>query len=296
MKRKLPYLIFFVFISQAFSWDFGAKLEIERSNTDNVNLSDSAQVKDSYNTLNGYLQVKDDTYKIKLRAKKDQYHVLNANDNYLLDLSTQFKHTQNDDYTLGIFKQVYDGATIISTDTTSDNQGARLAANFSKDFYDNVFGYSSINASQRRYPKIAGRTDKIVGALLGAEYNATNYLMINPEFNLQKNSSAIPYYSNVAFGPTLTISVSPIDNWDLYVVSSFAKTNYSGRVYTVFVDGVPQSENESQSLLTMDYGTSYKFSKKVSIEAKYSQEKNSSNNPVSMYKTNILSISLSLKI
>jgi hypothetical protein len=296
MKKYLPYLIFLVFTSQSFAWDFGAKLEFERSSTDNVNLTEAAQVKDSYNTLNGYLQVKNETYKIKLRAKKDQYHVQQANDNYLMDLSAQYKHSSNDDYTFGVFKQVYDGATIISTDTTSDNLGARLGATFSRDFYDNVYGYLAVNVAQKRYPKIVGRTDKIIGSLLGIEYNATTYLMINPEFNLQKNSSITPYYSNLAFGPTLTVSVSPIDRWEVFVVSSYAKTSYSGRVYTILIDGVPQSENETQSLLTMDYGTSYKFSKKVSIEAKYSQGKNNSNNPASSYMANIVSFNLSLKI
>jgi hypothetical protein len=279
------------------AWDLGGKFEIDRSNTDNVNLNGSNHIKDSYNNFSGYLQYKNDTYKIKLKGKKEHYNNQQNNDNSLVDLSLQFRRSDYDDYTLGIFKQVYDGATIVSTDTTSDNLGGRLGATFSKDFLGNTFGYLTLNASVRRYPKIAGRSDHVFGSLVGGEYNPTSYLVINPELYLQKNSSAVPYYSHLAYGPTLTITVSPIERWELFVVGSYAKTNYSGRVYSVTnAEGIPISENETQALVSVDYGTSYKFNKKVSIEGRYSHGKNNSNNPASMYDVNVLTLSFSLKI
>lgn len=297
VKFNIIFLTLTFLGTNSFAWDFGGKLELERSNTDNVNMSGTTPMKDSYNNFSGYLQCKNENYKFKLKGKKEQYKNQQNNDNSLIDLSVQYRRSDFDDYTLGVFKQVYDGATIVSTDTTSDNIGGRLGGTFSKDFFDNTFGYLSLNVSNRRYPKIAGRTDQVIGAILGVEYTPKSFIMINPEMYAQKNFSAVPYYSHLAYGPTLTITVSPLEGWELFVVGSYAETKYSGRVYNATApDGTPITENETQSLVTNEFGTSYKFTKKISIEGRYSHGKNSSNNPLSMYDVNILTFSLSLKI
>lgn len=282
--------------SKSFAWDFGGKAEIERSSTDNANLTDMVPISDTYLSLNGYVQAKNEMFKVKFRAKKEKYHTQLANDNYLTDFSVQYKHSKNDDYTLAVFKQVYDGTTIISTDITSDNYGAKAAATFSNDFTNDTYGYLSFTGNLKRYPKIIGRTDRIIGGIVGVEYNFTSYLSVTPEFVLQRNFSADPYYNNLSFWPSFTISLTPVDHWEIFVDGSYAKTNYSGRVYSVVTNGTTQNEKETQTLITIDVGTIYKFSKMISLEAKYSNGKNSSNNPVSMYKTNIVSLSLGLKI
>lgn len=271
----------------------GGKLDAQRSSTSNVNLAETSPIKDTYSTIRGYLQAKNETFKIKLRGRNEKYKFQNANDNYFPDLSLQYKHSQEDDYTLGIFKQIYDGPIIISTDTTSDNLGARFSADFSKDFGNDNSGYISIKGSQKKYSKIPGRTDKIVGGTLGIEHYFSSRFMVNTDLSLQKNKSTLSHYSNLSFIPNFLISFNPYDSWEIFADASYAKINYSGR--TVVINGVTQNINETQSLVSFDIGTVYKLTKNVSLQLSYSTAKNSSNNPTSIYKTDILSLGIILK-
>lgn len=296
MKKILTSMALLSISTSSYSWDFGIKADAQRSSTNNVNLAETSPLSDSYSTFGGYLQAKNETFKIKLRGKREQYNSQVANDNYSTDLSMQYKHSKNDDYTFGVFKQVYDGATIISTDTTSDNSGGRLSATFSKDYDQDISGYFTINGNQKKYPKIPGRTDKIIGGAFGIEYYFSSYFMINPELNLQKNNSAVSYYSNLSFGPTLLINLTPDDHWEFFVDGSYSRINYSRRTVAIIINSETQNQNETQSLISINVGTVYKLTKIVSIQAQYSTGKNSSNNQVSAYKADVLSFGLSLKI
>jgi hypothetical protein len=293
MKKIWLSFALFAISQSLYCWDMGGKLDAQRSSTSNVNLTETSPIKDTYSTLRGYLQAKNDTFRIKLRGRKEKYTLQNANDNYFADLSLQYKHSQEDDYTIGIFKQAYDGPTIVSTDTTSDNLGGRFSADFSKDFGNDNSGYLSIKGSQKKYSKIPGRTDKIVGGTLGIEHYFSSRFMVNTDLSLQKNKSTLSHYSNLSLIPNLLISFNPYDSWEIFADASYAKTNYSER--TVIISGVSQNINETQSLVSFDIGTVYKLTKNVSLQMNYSSGKNSSNNPSSVYKADILSLGLILK-
>lgn len=290
MKKKLSLIIFFIFSYNSYCWDFGGKLDTQITNTDNANLSETSPVKDNLTMFRGYLQVKNEKYKIKLKAKNEKYNSQNANDNYLADLSLQYRHSDNDDYTFGVFKQAYNGSSIVSTDTTSDNAGFRLGADFSKSYKDDNSGYLSFKASQKKYSRITGRTDRIFSGAVGVEHYLFSNLMINPDFSVLKNNSTLSYYRNLSFGPYLLISFNPYDSWEIFADGSYTKTNYSGRT----IPNDP-SINETQSLVIFDIGTVYKMTKKLSLQVTYSTAKNSSNNPITAYKNNTVALGITLK-
>lgn len=292
MKKILFFLVLLSMGPNSYCWDIGAKIDAQRSSTSNVNLSDTLPIKDSYTTLKGYLQAKNEFFKIKLRARNEKYQFQNANDNYFADLGVQYKRSPDDDYTLGVFKQGYNGASIVSTDTTSDNTGARFSADFSRDYGNDNSAYLSIKGSQKKYSKISGRTDKIIGANLGIEHYFSTQFMVNADFTLQKNQSTYSYYRNLTYVPNLLISYSPHDYWEFFADGSYAQINYSGR--EVVVNGITQNVNETQSLVTFDIGTIYKITKNVSLQIDYTIGKNTSNNPISTYKTDILNFGVTL--
>lgn len=295
MKLLIPSVCLTLFSLNSYAWDFSIKGDAQRASTDNVNLASTAQVSDSYTTFSGYLQAKNENYKFKLKGKTDKYTQQKENDNYSTDLSLQYKHSKNDSYTVGVFKQVYNGTPVLVTDTTSDNDGARFSSNFSKDYDKNSSGYFSLSGTYKRYTKITNRTDTILGAALGFEHYFTSTFMANPEFNIQNNSSKDAYYKNFSYGPSLLLDWTPNDFWEIYASASYAYTNYSGRYVNTVVRGRTTSSKEYQELTSTDAGIVYTFENNISLQLKYSIAKNSSNNTTSSYKANVLSYNIGLK-
>lgn len=296
--KKIPIItiVLIMFSLNSYAWDFSIKGDAQRSSSDNVNLSSTGQVSDSYTTLSAYLQAKNENYKFKLKGKTEQYNSQTGNDNYTTDLSAQYKHSKNDDYTIGVFKQVYNGTPTVINDTSSDNNGGRLSANFSKDYDKNSSGYFSLNATYKKYTKIANRIDTILGSALGFEHYFTSIFMVNPELNIQNNSSKDSYYKNFSYGPSLLFDLTPNDSWEFVVSGAYSYTNYSGRfVTTTTLRGKTTSVKEYQELLSTDASVIYTFPKYLSVQFKYSIANNSSNNATSAYKANVSSFNLGLK-
>ncbi|MDO9181900.1 MAG: hypothetical protein Q7U04_05810 [Bacteriovorax sp.] len=290
------FFIFFITISSTWAWDFGMKADGQISNTDNVNLTKAGPISDNYSTLGGYIQTKNDNYKFKLKAKTEIYKKQTENDNYSADLSAQYKVVQEGEFTIGAFKQVYNGNNIVSTDTTSDNSGARFSGSLYQTFNKDTSGYFSLNGNVKKYSKIANRSDKIISGTYGIEHNFSSQLMINPELTIQNNNSAESYYSNFSYGPSLIISITPNDDWEYFVNGSIAKTNYSDRTVTVLVKNRKLTNKEYQELISVDAGVIYSFAKILSLQGKYSIGKNNSNNSSSAYKANVLSVDFAIRI
>ncbi|MGZ3788489.1 MAG: hypothetical protein ACXVLQ_08210 [Bacteriovorax sp.] len=295
MKKALAPFLFVIFCTNAWSLDLSLKADAQYSSTDNVNLTNTNQISDSYSTLGGYLQAKNETWKLKLRGKVEKYKEQKENDNYSTELSLQYKRTKANDYTIGIFQQVYNGTPLVTTDTTSDNSGARLSTTFSHDFDKDTNGYFSAAGTYKKYSKIAGRNDKILTGALGLEHYFSSSFMVNPELSLQNNGSADPYYSNVSYGPSILLSFTPDDKWEIYLNGSYSHTRYSGRNVATTVRGRTTNQNEYQNLTSADIGATYTLEKLVSLQAKYSTGTNASNNSTSAYKVNVISFGLGLK-
>jgi hypothetical protein len=289
-------LIVMFLIPHSYAWDFNAKTGFQKSTTDNVNLSNTTIIAESFNTIDGYLQAKNDEFKFKLKAKQEKYATQIANDNYLVDLSMQYKHSKKDDYTIDVFKQVYNGASIVSTDTTSDNKGGKISATFTMEFTPEISGYITPTLISKKYPKIANRTDKVSSIALGIENNISSNLMINPELAIQKINSGDSYYSNSSYGPLLFISYDLNDNWNFVVDTSYAITDYNNRTVTLTgAKGKKTIEDEKQKLFNITPAITYSFEKYVSLIAKYSVDNNSSNNTTAAYSAKVTSLNIGIK-
>ena len=295
MKITLVAIISLTFVSNLYAWDFGIKGNVQTTSTDNVNLTETTPISDNYLTFGGYVQAKDDSLKFKLKAKTEKYNKQKENDNYSADLSAQYKKSKESEFTFGVFKQTYNGTPLVSTDSTSDNSGARLSGTFSKQYEKETSGSFTLSGTYKKYSKIANRTDKIIGATLGLEHNFSKTWMINPELNFQNTNSADSYYSNFTYGPSVILSFTPNDDWEFFADANFGHTNYSGRTVTTIVKGKPVSHKEYQELFSADVGVLYNFAKAFALQGKYSKGKNISNNSTSAYKANSYSVDLSLR-
>lgn len=278
-----------------FAWDFGAKADAQKFFTDNVGLTGTDRISDSYTTYGGYLQLKNKIFKVKAKAKTEKYQKQKENDNYTIDLSFQYKHSKQDDYSLAIFKQVYNGTPSGSSDSTSDNSGARLSANFSQDLDKNTNIYFSPSATYKKYPKMSNRIDKLMSASAGLEKYLSTQFMFNPEASAQYALSSDSYYKNISYGPSLLLSFTPNDDWEIFVNGSYTYTRYSGRNVDSTVNGKVVSKNEFQESTSADLGVTYNATSFASLQVKYQTNKNTSNNTTSGYKANVASFAMAFR-
>ena len=126
VNKKFVLTALLLSSSLAHAWDFGLKADAQHASTNNVNLTNTAPIKDSYNTLSGYVQTKDDEFRFRLKGKYEKYQKQTENNNYVFDLSLQYKRTKTNEFTLSLFKQTYNGTPQVVTDTTSDNKGGKI--------------------------------------------------------------------------------------------------------------------------------------------------------------------------
>lgn len=297
MKKTIFMLILLALNASAMAWDFSSKGNIQTVKTNNVNLTTTSPIADTYLLFGGYIQAKNDNLKFKLKAKNEKYKDQKTNDNYSADLGVQYK-ANNSEYNFGVFNQVYNGATLTSSDTTSDNSGARVSATFTHKYTNETSEYFTINGSYKKYPNITDRIDKAVGLSYGLEHNFTSQISINPEINITNNSSGASYYSYFSYGPFVILSYIPNDSWEFFVDANITRTNYSDR--TIITNSSSRlrsgTTKEYQSLLTTDIGALYNLSQYFTIQVKYSKSKNSSNNETAPYTANVLAFDLSLRI
>lgn len=294
--KKIAIALLLTTAPGAHAWDFSVKGDAQKAFTDNINLTNTNPIKDDFTILSGYLQAKNETWRLKLKGKMEKYTNQQENDNYITDLSLQYKRTKNNDYTLAVFKQVYNGVPLVSTDTTSDNSGLRLAANFTHDFVKSTTqGYFTVSGTTKSYSKITNRKDNILAAALGLEHYFAKSFMVAPELSFQHIGSADNYYSNNSYGPNILLSYIPDDTWELFVNGNYGHTTYTGRTVSKTVRNKKVTEKEYQELISTDAGVIYSFPQYVSLTAKYSNSHNSSNNSSSSYQANIFYVGLGVK-
>ncbi len=295
MKKVMLATILFSTVNQANAWNFSFKADVQHSSTDNVNLTSNSPTSDTFNSLGGYIQTKDDSFKIKLRGKTEKYKSQTANDNYSMDLSLQYKQTKALDYTVNVFKQVYNGSGIVSTDSTSDNTGGRLSTSYSHDFDKETSGYIGLNGTSKKYPKISDRKDLSLGANAGLEHYYDKNFLINPELSFANNNSSQTYYKNSYYGPSILFSFTPNDELELFVSGSYTHTTYSGRTVSTVVRNKTTTADEYQNLVSAEFGLNYTIAKNFPFQFKYSTNKNSSNNSTSGYQAKILNFGIGMK-
>lgn len=294
--KRISLIIFLLAITNAHAWDLGAKFDAQRSNTNNVNLTTTSPTSDSYNTLSAYGQVKNEKWKYKLKFRSEKYATEKANNNNIADFSVQYKRTKTNDFTLNIFRQTYTGTTAVNNDTSSDNNGYKLATTITKVYDKENSGYLTLSGGGKSYPKMTNRKDTTFVVGFGLEHTVSSQFMINPEFNFQSNSSSNTYYSTTSLGPSILVSYTPNDNWEIFSDLSYNYTKYTGRVVAVQVRRRTQNETETQSLTAFDLGAIYTFANGFSLNGKFAKSKNTSNNDTSAYNADVISFNVGLKI
>lgn len=295
MKKLIIINALICFCPATYAWEFSAKADVQQASTNNINLTNTNPETDSYSILNGHVQTKDDIYKIKFKAKAEKYKTHTENDNYTLDLSLQYKRTKNNDYTFAIFKQVYNGVPLVTTDTSSDNSGARISTTFSKDLGKDTLGYIVLDGTYKKYDKIDNRNDKNFGGSLGLEHYYTPTFLINPELLAGTILSTDSYYQNTFYGASVLMSYNATENLEIFVDGSYVHTSYSDRTVSRIVRNRTINEEEYQNLASAGIGGSYTIANMIPVQVKYSNSTNSSNNSTSAYKAEILSFSIGFK-
>ena len=277
----------------AHSWDFGFKGYGQYSSSDNVNLSQT-KISDTYKTIDLVAQVKNEKFKFKLKGKLEKYNKETSNDFYNTDFNIQYKRNKLNDYNLGIFKLVYNNIPAISSDTSSNNSGARFSTTFNQEYSKKASSFISFTGIYKKYP-ILNRKDKILTTLIGYEYIVKKILTLSPDFGITINSSTDSYYKNISYGPSLYVGLIPDDQWEHFINLSYGYTKYSGRNVTEIISGKTVENQEHQKLTTIEIGTLYNLTDNLTVQAKYSSNKNTSNNSSSAYNAHIISGSIGFR-
>jgi hypothetical protein len=283
-----------IFNAQATTWVF--KTEYAQNNTDNVNSSATTKVKDTYSDLIFNLQAKGQEWKWRLKYKMEKYKETTTNNSNYVSTGIVNKPNKNREYTFDVYRLKYTTTPTVVTDVTSDNQGFKLGATFSKDFTKDENGYFSMLFNQKKYTNIANRTDSILDATFGYENNVNNSFVVTPELNLEYNNSKDSYYSNFNIGPSLSLLFNASEAFELFANASLTHTIYSQRTFQQTTHNRTTNVKEHQSLTVMEAGATYTLFGKLPITAKYTSNRNSSNNSASAYQSKVFGISLGLKI
>ncbi len=294
--QKIHLIIFFFFVTNAKAWDFSYKLNAQHSQTNNVNLTDTNPIADTSTNYLLTLQTKNDDWKFRFKTQMENYQKQTENDYYSGDLSATYNKTKDNDYTLSFFKLVYNHTPAISSDSASDNYGVKVATNFYHEIDSELTSFISLSGSLKNYDKIIDRKDDIVFASVGLESYLTSIFMISPEFNLSLNHSTQTTYNNMGYGPAVTATLSPNEDWELSFNASYTYTLYSDRKIDA-INGLGKrvSTKEHQGLMVLETGTTYYITKHLPLTLLYSKSANTSNNTTYQYNAENLSFGLGFK-
>lgn len=295
MKYFCLFSLFFSNALFAFDWTF--KTDFTRNSTNNVN-SSSTKVSDTYSDLIGTLTAKNDQNKFKLKAKIEKYSKTTDYDNNTITGSYVFKPTKLREYQIDLSQQSYKvNGAVTNSDTASDNRSLKLGTTWNYNISKDQSGSINLTSSYRDYFKNANRKDLLVDASFNYENYLTEAFSVSPELNLEYNKSKDSTYSNLNLGPALYLNYSASDNLDFFVNLNLTYTNYTSRTFTSTTkNNKTVSNKEHQTLFSNEIGTIYTIFDKITLQAKYSQTNNTSNNSASAYKTNLFTFNVGLKI
>lgn len=296
MKNFLYYPLAIYLISQsANAMKLTFKADYIHNKTDNVD-STNIPVKDQYNDLLATIQLKDDVNKWKFKFKDEKYNLTKADDNNSFDLSYQYKPDKSKEFSVAGFQQKYTGTSLSTSDTASDNQGARVSTTLTHEIDKDKNTYITAMGTLKKYTKL-NRQDPIADVTLGYDNNVSSNFEVNPELNLEYNSSSDSYYKNVNWGPSLTLTFTPTDKWEIFGSISYSATNYSGRNVTITPPkGKSYTTKETQELVTTSIGTNYNLFDILDLTLKYTSNRNSSNNNTNAFASKVTTFNISLRL
>jgi hypothetical protein len=287
---------FFTVISlnaSAFDWSF--KIDAGRYSTNNVYSTTTDPTKDTYSLLAGNLQFKTETMKYRFKIKTETYVETEDNNNQTISAGITYKPSKLSEYSLDLYKQIYTSTPAVSADQASDNTGMKFGATFSKEYNKDKVGYFSLLGNFKSYTQISNRQDAIIDAVFGLENNYSEKLLLIPELTFELNNSTDSYYTNFNVGPSISSSYFFSDSLEFFLNLLLSHTRYSTRTFSKTSGNRTLNVKEYQSLFSTDFGVVYTLFSHFLVTAKYSSQRNSSNNPDSPYQTKITSINLGYK-
>lgn len=295
MKSFLYLLIIFYCCQKSYAGNFYSKLDYNFNKTDNVNSSNSDYVKDSYSNLTLNLGHKGEEYRFRLRVKSERYQTTTENNSRSVSFNTVYKSNRTTEYSLDLYQQKYTDVPLISGDSSSDNRGIKMGANFTKAYSEKRVGYLGILFNSKQYPNLENRADRIFDLSLGYEFYPNNTILILPELLFSYNQSNQDYYSNYTIGPSIFISFNLTDDLELSTSFMLTHTQYTGRTFEETKGSRTVTVKEHQSLFATEIGLSYALFNYLTVSSKIGSSRNSSNNPSAPYRTESISFSVNLK-
>lgn len=294
MKFCAFYLFTFLSLN-AVAFDWSLKIDASRYSTNNVYSTTTDPTKDTYSLLSGNLQLKTDTMKYRFKIKTETYAKTDDNNNQTISGGITYKPSKIREYTLDLYKQIYTSTPAVSADQASDNTGLKIGATFSKEYNKDKVGYFSLMGNFKSYTKISNRQDAIIDAIFGLENTYSEKLLLIPELTFEFSNSTDSYYTNFNVGPSISSSYFFSDDLEFFLNLLLSHTRYSSRTFTKESGNRTLNVKEYQSLFSTDIGLVYTLFSNLYVTAKYSSQRNSSNNPENPYQTKITSINIGYK-
>lgn len=256
----------------------GGSLEIKRTSTDNVNQTHLNHVDDSYLTLSGYAQVKDQKNRLRLKLKVTDYNKYSANDTRYLEFNYRRKENEFTYYDFSLFQEKYPETSLIVNDGTSDNNGAKASFNLGNQLNESTKGYFRPSFKYKAYSGRGQRKDRMLACLLGVDYSANQKFSVIPELEVALVESSVNYYDVSSYTPAIDVSYEYLDNLELYAFYSATFSNYSKRTFTLTQGNRTTSAKEEQTLHILGAGFVYLLNDYLDLNLKFTTEENNSNN------------------
>ena len=295
MFKILLYLL--MPISNLYAWDYNFYSLLQRSTSNNFYQSTQATEHDIYTTISGTVQMSNKRNILYATYMAQKYTNITANDNSTLNLNWTYHQTKKQDYSLGLFRQVYQQTPTNITDTSSSNQGAKFVSSWYKTFSNTQSGYLNLTLSYFDYYVSALRKDQSIDFSTGLQTYLGNFFSLTPSFSTSFLKSNDPYYEYFSIGPAMYFSYFPTEKLIFYTSGSYQYTSYAKRTFSLTsLSGEVVSASEKQTLVVIDVGIIYNINKYVPLQLSYSHSKNSSNYSYRDYKLSTISMSLSVNL
>lgn len=286
-------IILLLLASDLYAWDYNLYTLFQHSTSNNFYQSTQAVENDVYNTFSGTVQMSNRRNIVYAQYNMQKYSNITANDNYTTNLNWTYHQTKKQDYTLGVFKQVYLQTPTNVTDTSSSNMGAKFITTWNKNFSNTQSGYLSLGIIYTDYYDNAARKDQSIDLSMGLQTYLGQYFTLTPSFSTNFLKSKDPYYEYFSIGPALYFSYYTNDKIVLYASGSYIYTSYAKRTFTLTsISGKDVTTSEKQTLVITDIGTIYSVTKNIPLQFTYSNTKNSSNYSYRDYTLSTFSMSI----
>lgn len=284
-------VIFFVslfcgFNIKAASYTYNSEYSLNHS--DNVDSSHSRPIADYFSDLVGFIQKKDDQERIRLKLKFEKFHDIIANDNIYLNLNYQFTPNKKWQYLFELYNQSYRGNPITQIDNTSDNKGLKFSLTLNKELTDRYSMYYTFSGQFKNYQK-QYRNDSMLDFATGFYSELLSNLSFGPEINIEYDYSTDPMNTNYNLTPGFYSNLILSDKWDWSLSSYYTRIQYVKKIVSDI-----NITKENQAYWGSAFVSNYKLTKKINVALKYMYNHNFSNNPQSVYSTQVLSFNMGL--